>query len=437
MPPTRRLQTSLPYNFLGVPKVSPNPLLREIMPVNFHIPNPHDIHPVAGVEIAIGSAGVKTNGKKDLTIFKFSPDTTFGAVFTSNRFCAAPVQVCKQHLRAGSPIRAFLINTGNANAGTGKQGYQHAIQTSEALSCALGLKKEQVLPFSTGVILEPLPAHKIIEAIPNTISHFSNNAWFDAAYSIMTTDTVPKIASTQLSIDGKKITITGISKGAGMIRPNMATMLGYIATDVKIEQTLLQQLTLNIANQSFNRISIDGDTSTNDSFIIAATGQSGVELREDDAYYPLICQALTDIARDLAQKIVRDGEGATKFITIRVEKANSSEEALKVAYAIAHSPLVKTAFFASDPNLGRILAAIGYAGIHDLDTDAIHLWLDDVMVASHGGRHPDYQEEQGQAVMNKAEILVRVSLNRGHVSETVYTTDLSHDYVSINADYRS
>lgn len=407
------------------------------MPVNFHIPELQDVHAVAGVQIGIGSAGIKKPGKKDITVFQFAPGTTVAGVFTTNRFCAAPVQICKQRLASGSEIRALLINTGNANAGTGESGYQNALNTSATLAKALNLKEEQVLPFSTGVILEPLPVDKINTAIPGAVANLADNEWFNAAHSIMTTDTVPKVSSKQLHIDGKTVTITGISKGAGMIRPNMATMLGYVATDAKIAQKTLEKLTVAIANQSFNRITVDGDTSTNDSFIIAATGQSGVDAIEGTPAFELIAQALTDISRELAQKIVRDAEGATKFITVKVDEARDSEEALKIAYAIAHSPLVKTAFFASDPNLGRILAAIGYAGVSDLDTNTLKLYLGDVLVAINGGRNPEYREEQGQAVMNEAEILVHVVLGRGNVSETVYTCDFSHDYVSINADYRS
>lgn len=407
------------------------------MPVNFHIPELKDIHAVAGVQIGISSAGIKKPGKKDITVFKFTPGTSVAGVFTQNRFCAAPVQISKQRLTSQAQVRALLINTGNANAGTGEQGLQDAISTSATLATTLGLQENQVLPFSTGVILEPLPADKIKAAIPEAVANLADNEWFNAAHSIMTTDTVPKVSSQQLQLNGKTVTITGISKGAGMIRPNMATMLGFVATDAKIEQTLLQKLVVEVANQSFNRITVDGDTSTNDSFIIAATGQSGVTATEGSAEYAAICQALINISRDLAQKIIRDAEGANKFITITVEQAKDSEEALKIAYAIAHSPLVKTAFFASDPNLGRILAAIGYAGVMDLDTSKLQLWLGDVLVAKDGGRNPDYLEEQGQAVMKEAEILVRIVLNRGSVSETVYTCDFSHEYVSINADYRS
>lgn len=407
------------------------------MPVNFHIPEASEIKAVKGVQIGIASAGIKKAGKKDLTILTFSPGTQVAGVFTTNRFCAAPVQICKQRLAEQQEIRALLINTGNANAGTGQDGLERALATSATLATELGLEEGQVLPFSTGVILEPLPADKINAAIPDAVKNLADNEWMSAAYSIMTTDTVPKISSTQIELDGQTVTFTGISKGAGMIRPNMATMLGYVATDANMSRELLEELTIEVANFSFNRITVDGDTSTNDSFIIAATGQSGVAVEKGTAAYDTVRQTLIDIARELAQKIVRDAEGATKFITIQVEQAKSSEEALKIAYAIAHSPLVKTAFFASDPNLGRILAAIGYAGVEDLDTNTLRLWLDDVLVAVNGGRNPEYKEEQGQAVMQKPEILVRIALDRGDVSETVYTCDFSHEYVSINADYRS
>ena len=407
------------------------------MPVNFHIPEASEIKAVSGVQIGIASAGIKKAGKKDLTVFSFSPDTQVAGVFTKNRFCAAPVQICQQRLQAGNEIRALLINTGNANAGTGQDGLERALRASATLAQELGLNEDQVLPFSTGVLLEPLPVDKITAAIPDAVKNLADNEWMNAAYSIMTTDTVPKISSAQIEIDGKAVTFTGISKGAGMIRPNMATMLGYVATDAQISRELLEELTLEVANFSFNRITVDGDTSTNDSFIIAATGQSGVKVEKGTAAYDKVRETLIAIARELAQKIVRDAEGATKFITIQVEQAKSSEEALKIAYAIAHSPLVKTAFFASDPNLGRILAAIGYAGVDDLDTNTLSLYLDDVLVAVNGGRNPEYKEEQGQAVMQKPEILVRVVLSRGEVSETVYTCDFSHEYVSINADYRS
>lgn len=407
------------------------------MAVNFHIPSPENIHAVPGVEIGIASAGIKKAGNRDLTVFKFTPGTTVAGVFTRNRFRAAPVQICESRLRCDQEIRALLVNTGNANAGTGSEGMDRALQTCQALATELGVDQHQVLPFSTGVILEPLPADRIIAAIPTAVADLNAQNWLPAASSIMTTDTVPKISSKQITIGGRTVTITGVSKGAGMIRPNMATMLAFIGTDAEIECHLLKQLTTEVTEKSFNRITIDGDTSTNDSFIIAATGQSGIEITKNSPHYQVFVDALTEIAIDLAQKIVRDAEGATKFITVQVESAKNQEEALKVAYAIAHSPLVKTAFFASDPNLGRILAAIGYADIADLDTSNIKLWLGDVLVATQGGRHPEYREEDGDRVMQAAEILVRVALNRGEVQETVYTCDFSYDYVKINAEYRT
>ncbi|NLY33901.1 MAG: bifunctional glutamate N-acetyltransferase/amino-acid acetyltransferase ArgJ [Alcaligenaceae bacterium] len=408
------------------------------MAVNLHIPSETDIFPVAGVEIGVTEAGIKKENRKDLTVFKFSPGTAVAGVFTKNRFRAAPVQICESRLQAGHDIRALLINTGNANAGSGADGLDRAYATCHALAKELGVLEEQILPFSTGVILEPLPSDKIIAALPKAINALGKNEWMKAAYGIMTTDTLPKICSRQIQIEGRTVTFTGISKGAGMIRPNMATMLGFLATDADIEPELLKSLTLEIANRSFNRITVDGDTSTNDSFIVAATGQSGIQVNDTSStHYEIIASTLSDMACELAQKIVRDAEGATKFITIRIEDASDSEEALKVAYAIAHSPLVKTAFYASDPNLGRILAAVGYAGIEDLDVSKTRLWLGDVLVAENGGRSPAYQEEDGKRVMTEAEILVRISLGRGNITETVYTCDFSHDYVSINADYRS
>ena len=407
------------------------------MAVNFHIPSPENIYAVPGIEIGIASAGIKKAGHRDLTVFKFTPGTSVAGVFTRNRFRAAPVQICESRLRCDLETRALLVNTGNANAGTGSDGMDRALRTCQALATELGIDQNQILPFSTGVILEPLPDDKIIAALPTAVADLNAQNWFASASSIMTTDTVPKISSTQILINGRKVTITGISKGAGMIRPNMATMLSFIGTDAEIECSLLNQLTTEITEKSFNRITIDGDTSTNDSFVIAATGQSGIEITKNSPDYQAFVNALTDIAIDLAQKIIRDAEGATKFITIQVESAKDQAEALKVAYSIAHSPLVKTAFFASDPNLGRILAAIGYSDVPDLDTSNINLWLGDVLVASDGGRHPDYQEEDGARVMQESEILVRIALNRGTVQETVYTCDFTYDYVKINAEYRT
>lgn len=408
------------------------------MAVNLQIPSESEIFPVAGVEIGVTEAGIRKANRRDLTVFRLAPGTSVAGVFTRNRFCAAPVQVCQAHLAAGGPISALVINTGNANAGTGEEGLQKAKDTCAALGKLLGVSAAEVLPFSTGVILEPLPLDRLVAGLPAAIANLGPDHWFSAAHGIMTTDTLPKIHSRKVQIDGKTVTFTGISKGAGMIRPNMATMLSFLATDAGIAQPLLSKLAGEIADASFNRITVDGDTSTNDSFIIAATGKSGVEVNaESDPAYAAVREALTAAALDLATKIVRDAEGATKFMTIRVEEAGNTAEALKVAYAVAHSPLVKTAFFASDPNLGRILAAVGYAGIEDLDVSNIRLWLDDVLVAKDGGRNPAYQEADGQRVMKQAEIQVRIALGRGQVSDTVYTCDFSHEYVSINADYRS
>jgi len=408
------------------------------MAVNLQIPSESEIFPVAGVEIGVAEAGIRKANRRDLTVFRLAEGTSVAGVFTRNRFCAAPVQVCQAHLAAGGPISALVINTGNANAGTGEEGLKKAQDTCAALGRLLGVPAAQILPFSTGVILEPLPLDRLVAGLPRAIADLAADHWSSAAHGIMTTDTLPKISSAQVQIEGKTVTFTGISKGAGMIRPNMATMLSFLATDAGIAQPLLAKLAVEIADASFNRITVDGDTSTNDSFIIAATGKSGVNVdSESDAAYAAVREALTAAALELATKIVRDAEGATKFMTIRVEEAGNTEEALKVAYAVAHSPLVKTAFFASDPNLGRILAAVGYAGIDDLDVSKIRLWLDDVLVAKDGGRNPAYQEADGQRVMKQAEILVRIALGRGQVSDTVYTCDFSHEYVSINADYRS
>lgn len=408
------------------------------MAVNLVVPARESVHPVPGVKIGITAAGVRKKDRPDLTVFSLSKGTSVAGMFTTNRFRAAPVVVSEEHLASNTPIEALVINTGNANAGTAQTGMNNARRMCAATAQALGLPDKAVLPFSTGVILEQLPIERIEDAIPNAVSGLAENLWFDAAHSIMTTDTLPKIYSTQVKIASKTITITGISKGAGMIRPNMATMLGYLATDAGVAQALLQDLVREIAEQSFNRITVDGDMSTNDSFIVMATGASGLSIdAASDPNFAALKAALTEAAKDLACKIVRDAEGANKFITITVQDAASVDEALKVAYSIAHSPLVKTAFYASDPNLGRILAAIGYAGINDLDVNKVKLWLGDVLVAHDGGRSPNYQEADGQRVMKEPEILVRVSLGRGHVSQTVYTSDFSHEYVTINADYRS
>ncbi len=409
------------------------------MAVHLSAPNPQDIHAVAGVRIGITEAGVRKANRKDLTVFLLDEGTSVAGVFTKNRFCAAPVQVCREHLAAGQGVRAIVINTGNANAGTGASGLAHARQTSEAMAKLLGCNAQQVLPFSTGVIMEPLPVDKIIAAMPKAIELAQADAWAVAAEGIMTTDTVPKAASVQVQIDGVTVTVTGISKGAGMIRPNMATMLGYLATDAAIAPELMTDLAKTLADGSFNCVTVDGDTSTNDSFVVMATHKAAHApiTSWGSAQGQALMQAMLQVARQLAHAIVRDGEGATKFITIAVEGGRDAQECAQVAYAIAHSPLVKTAFFASDPNLGRILAAVGYAGIEDLDQGLIELHLDDVHVATLGGRHPQYKEEDGQRVMKQSEITVRVGLGRGAASHTVWTCDLSHEYVTINADYRS
>ena len=409
------------------------------MPVNLVVPLAADLLPVPGIEIGTASAGVRKANRKDVTVFKLEAGSSVGAVFTQNRFCAAPVQVCQSHLKAKQGIRALVINTGVANAGTGESGLLHANQVCQALAELLHVQADQVLPFSTGVIMEPLPVQRIVDGLPLAIADLAQDHWSQAATAIMTTDTLPKAVSRQIQIDGVTVTITGISKGAGMIRPNMATMLGFIATDACISPALIDGLALDLAHASFNRISIDGDTSTNDSFVVMASCKASHPPIDSWASSrgQALKQALTDVARWLAQAIVRDGEGATKFITVTVEGGKNSAECLQAAYAIAHSPLVKTAFFASDPNLGRILAAVGYAGIADLAQDKIELFLDDVHVVTRGGRHFAYLEEDGKRVMKQSEITVRVVLGRGDASETVWTCDLSHDYVTINADYRS
>lgn len=412
------------------------------MAVNLPLPVAAELKPVAGVELGYAQAGIRKAGRKDLLVMRLAPTATVSGVFTLNRFCAAPVQVCKAHLEglrfSGLPIRALIVNTGNANAGTGEAGLAAANATCAALADLLGCEAAQILPFSTGVILEPLPVDRIKAGLPHAISNLRTDNWYDAAETIMTTDTQPKAASRVISINGKSVTLTGISKGAGMIKPNMATMLGFIATDAKVAQPVLDHLVKKAADQSFNCITIDGDTSTNDSFILVASGASQVEVSSiDSPEYAKLSAAVTDLAQELAQMIVRDGEGATKFITVTVEEGSSVDECRKIAYSIGHSPLVKTAFFASDPNLGRILAAIGYADVPDLEVSKINLFLDDVWVAKDGGRHPDYKEEDGQRVMKKSEITIRVKLARGTAAATIWTCDLSHDYVSINADYRS
>jgi len=409
------------------------------MPVNLNAPEHLALHPVPGLRIGTAMAGIRKANRRDLVLFELAEGSAVAGVFTKNRFCAAPVQVCREHLAAGSGIRALVVNTGNANAGTGADGLVRARRTCDAVAALLGIEVSAVLPFSTGVIMETLPVERIEAGLPAAQADLAESHWAEAAQGIMTTDTVPKAASRQVSIGGRTVTITGISKGAGMIRPNMATMLGFVATDAVIAPALLATLVRQAADASFNRITIDGDTSTNDSFMLIATQRAGHAEISDlaSADGQALADAVIDVSRQLAQAIIRDGEGATKFITVRVEGGRDEAECRLVAYAIAHSPLVKTAFFASDPNLGRILAAVGYAGIDDLDQGLIDLHLDDVLVAVQGGRNPAYREEDGQRVMKQAEITVRVSLNRGPACTEVWTCDLSHDYVSINADYRS
>ncbi|CAN5672775.1 bifunctional glutamate N-acetyltransferase/amino-acid acetyltransferase ArgJ [soil metagenome] len=409
------------------------------MPVNLAAPKSEELYPVPGVRLGTAMAGVRKANRRDVTVVSLAEGSLVAGVFTSNRFCAAPVQLCRAHLGAGQGIRALLVNTGNANAGTGEDGLARARATCDALASKLGVEPTQVLPFSTGVIMESLPVDRIVAGLPAAIADLGEANWGQVAEAIMTTDTVPKAASRRVTIGGKTVTLTGVSKGAGMIRPNMATMLGFVATDAVIDRSLLQSMVTEAADQSFNRITIDGDTSTNDSFVLIATGQAGHApiTALDSAEGTAFREALVAVSTQLAQAIVRDGEGATKFITVQVDGGKVESECKQVAYAIAHSPLVKTAFFASDPNLGRILAAVGYAGIDDLDQTLIDLYLDDVFVAQAGGRNPAYREEDGQRVMKQSEITVKVNLNRGKATATVWTCDLSHDYVSINADYRS
>jgi glutamate N-acetyltransferase/amino-acid N-acetyltransferase len=409
------------------------------MPVNLKVPDAKSLLPVPGVRLGMAMAGVRKANRRDLTVIALAEGSRVAGVFTSNRFCAAPVQICREHLVKGAAIRAMVVNTGNANAGTGEEGLVRARSTCAALARQLAVEPEQVLPFSTGVIMETLPVERIEAGLPAALADLKEDNWAVAAEAIMTTDTLPKAASRQVQIAGKIVTITGIAKGAGMIRPNMATMLSFLATDACVSPEALQALTHHAADQSFNRITIDGDTSTNDSFVVVATCKTSHPVITDinSGEGAALRDAVTAVAQQLAQAIVRDGEGATKFIAVKVEGGKTELECQKVAYAIAHSPLVKTAFFASDPNLGRILAAVGYAGIDDLDQGLIDLFLDDVHVARQGGRHPDYREEDGARVMKQSEINVCVDLHRGAASTTVWTCDLSYDYVKINADYRS
>ncbi len=409
------------------------------MPVNLPAPDLKELYPVSGLRIGVTEAGVRKANRKDLTVVLIDKGASVSGVFTQNRFCAAPVQICREHLASGVEVRAMLINTGNANAGTGEDGRIRALSTCAALARELGISPQEVLPFSTGVIMESLPSERIEAGLAGALADAREDNWLRAAEGIMTTDTVAKAFGAQVMVGGALVSITGISKGAGMIRPNMATMLGFMATDACVSPMLMHQLATELAEGSFNRVTVDGDTSTNDSFVVIATNKAAHTTIDSlhSADGRALKTAMLEVARKLAQAIVRDGEGATKFISIKVEGGKTQAECRQVAYAIAHSPLVKTAFFASDPNLGRILAAVGYAGIADLDQAGIDLFLDDVHVVVQGGRHPLYREEDGQRVMKQSEITVRVVLGRGDAVDTVWTCDLSHDYVTINADYRS
>jgi glutamate N-acetyltransferase/amino-acid N-acetyltransferase len=413
------------------------------MAVNFPSIDPAQLHPVAGVALGYAEANIRKPNRKDVLVLSLDEGATVAGVFTSNRFCAAPVTVCREHLakvrEGGKGIRALVVNTGNANAGTGEPGLAHARETCVELARLAGIAPEQVLPFSTGVILEPLPIDRLKAGLPAALESRAAAHWYEAAQAIMTTDTLPKAASKQVAIEGHTVTLTGISKGAGMIKPNMATMLGFLAFDAAVAQDVLDTLVKDVADRSFNCITIDGDTSTNDSFMLIATGKSSLPAITSTAApaYAALRDAVVSLAQTLAQLIVRDGEGATKFMTVQVENGAGEAECRQIAYAIGHSPLVKTAFYASDPNLGRILAAIGYAGVADLDVAKIDLYLGDVHVATAGGRHPAYREEDGQRIMKESEITIRVLLGRGTAQATIWTCDLSHDYVSINADYRS
>jgi len=409
------------------------------MPVNLTAPDPSSLLPVPGIELGIASAGIKTPGRKDVLVMRIAADSETVGVFTQNRFCAAPVTVCKEHLHGEAGIRALVVNTGNANAGTGEEGLMRARETCIAAGQLLDLKPEQILPFSTGVILEPLPVGKLTAALPAAIADLRPTNWARAAEAIMTTDIVSKAASRRVTLGGVDFVITGIAKGSGMIHPNMATMLSFLATDAPVSCEALEAILRHAVNKSFNCITVDGDTSTNDSCILTATGATAapVILDDGDARFPALRDAVTDLMIELAQAIVRDGEGATKFMEIAVEGGATEAECKQVGYAIGRSPLVKTAFFASDPNLGRILAAVGYAGITDLDVNAVRLWLGEVLVAEHGGRAASYVEANGAAVMKNADIRVRVDLARGPFAATVWTCDFSYDYVKINAEYRS
>jgi glutamate N-acetyltransferase / amino-acid N-acetyltransferase len=407
--------------------------------VNLLAPKAEALLAVRGVRLGVAAAGIRKANRTDLVLLELAPSSKVAGVFTQNRFCAAPVIVCREHLAADAAMRALVVNSGNANAGTGEDGLARARESCAQVARLVGCDAREVLPFSTGVILEPLPVDRLSAALPKCVSDLKPDNWLAAALGIMTTDTVAKAVSKQISLGGKTITITGIAKGAGMIRPNMATMLGFIACDARIGDAALREMVRHAADRSFNRITIDGDTSTNDAFMLIATGVAdNAEIGEASGEaFAELREAITEVAALLAQAIVRDAEGATKFVTVTVEGGNDEAECAQVAYAIAHSPLVKTAFFASDPNLGRILAAIGYAGIADLDVGRIAVYLDDVLVAEHGGRAASYTEAQGQRVLKQAEFTVRVLLNRGVARTTVWTCDFSYDYVKINAEYRT
>ena len=409
------------------------------MPVNYTPPTPEQLLPVAGISLGTAGAGIKNWARDDVLLVSLTAGTRASGVFTQNRFCAAPVTVCREHLARGTEMRALLINAGNANAGTGVRGLADARATCAAAAQVLGCAAPEVLPFSTGVIMEPLPVERIVAALPRAHAALSPTGWHAAVRAIMTTDTVPKATSRRIDLDGVAVTVTGIAKGAGMIAPNMATMLGFVATDAPLAGGLLRELAAEIADASFNRITIDGDTSTNDSFVLIATAKARMPPidRGNDARVPALRATLESVALELAQAIIRDGEGATKFIAVTVEGGRTAGECDRVARAIANSPLVKTAFFASDPNLGRIVCAIGNAGVADLDPAHVSFWLDETLVVADGGRAASYREEDGQRAMAKAEIVVRVTLGRGDARATVWTCDLSHEYVTINADYRS
>jgi glutamate N-acetyltransferase/amino-acid N-acetyltransferase len=411
------------------------------MAINLKVPEPAGLLPVNGLRWGVAQAGIRAKNRNDLAVLLLDEGTRVAGVFTRNRFCAAPVLVCREHLGTSSGIRALVINTGNANAGTGEPGLKAARDTCSALGSLLHVAQQQILPFSTGVILEPLPVDRLIAGLPAALAGADGDGahWLRAAQAIMTTDTTPKSFSARVALGGGDAVVTGMAKGAGMIHPNMATMLGFLATDACVAPEIMDALVHELAEASFNRITVDGDTSTNDSFLLIATQRAGNAPIQslDSVDGQALKAALQQVAVQLAQAIIRDGEGATKFITVQIEGGRNAAECRKVAFSIAHSPLVKTAFFASDPNLGRILAAVGYAGIDDLDQTRIELYLDDVHVVTQGGRAPGYREEDGQRVMRQPEITVRVDLGRGTAEDTVWTCDLSHDYVRINADYRS